>query len=380
MAVPFIDLRRFEDGFMERWLERCRQLTLDTQFVGGPAVEAFEARMVETCGTAHAIGCANGTDALQLALRASGVGPGDTVLLPDATFWATLEAVINCGARPVTVDIDASDLQMDFELFQEAVETHQPKAAILVHLYGWASHRLADYRRFCRDRGLVLLEDGAQVCGSEVNGRSVFADCQLATLSFYPAKVLGASGDAGMVLCQDADLATSLRQLVNHGRSSHYGHTQVGWNSRLGGFEAAYLSLSLDHLPERLASRRRAATFYRQRLAEHGVECIAAPEGQLENGYLNVTLHRPAVRSELETALREAQIGFGNVYPCSISQQPGAQGVLAGKVGGAEAERLANGVLNLPLFAHIEDHELEEVVRTVAKALAQTRDRAGTRP
>ncbi len=369
MAVPFIDLRRFEDGFLESWSERCRQLTLGTQFVGGPAVEAFEARMAAYCGTAHAVGCANGTDALQLALRASGVGPGDVVLLPDATFWATLEAVVNCGAQPVTVDIDPTDLQMDFELFRKAVETYSPKAAILVHLYGWASHRLADYRSFCRERGLVLVEDGAQVCGSEVDGRSVFADCRLATLSFYPAKVLGANGDAGMVLCQDDALATRLRQLTNHGRSSHYGHTQVGWNSRLGGFEASYLSLGLDHLPERLASRRRAATFYRRRLAELDIRCIAAPQGQLENGYLNVCLHSPEVRGELEAVLRQQQIGFGNVYPCSVSQQPGAQGVLAGKIGGAEAERLAKGVLNLPLFAHIEDHELEEVLSTVATAL-----------
>lgn len=368
MAVPFIDLRRFEDDFLERWLERCRQLTLETQFVGGPAVDVFESRMAALCGTSHAIGCANGTDALQLALRAAGVGPGDTVLLPDATFWATLEAVVNCGARPVTVDIDPSDMQMDFALFEQAVESHRPKAAILVHLYGWASHRLADYRAFCRDRGIVLLEDGAQVCGSEVDGTSIFAGCQLGTLSFYPAKVLGANGDAGMVLCQDDALAQSLRQLVNHGRSSHYGHTQVGWNSRMGGFEASFLSLSLDYLPQRLASRRQAAERYRRELDGLGIRCAAPPSGQLENGYLNVTLWSPQERQTLEAALRQHQIGFGNVYPCSVSQQPGAVGVLADRVGGGEAERLAKGVLNLPLFAYIEEHEVTEVLSVVAGA------------
>lgn len=369
MAVPFIDLRRFESDFLDRWLERCRELTVATQFVGGPPVADFEKRMSSLCETSHAIGCANGTDALQLALRAAGVGPGDRVLLPDATFWASLEAVVNCGAQPVTVDIEDADLQMDFELFQQAVETYRPKAAILVHLYGWGSRHLQAYRAFCRRQGIVLIEDGAQVCGSLIDGRSIFAECHLATLSFYPAKVLGANSDAGMVLCQDDDLAATIRQLGNHGRSSHYGHTEVGWNSRMGGFEAAFLNLSLDYLPERLESRRQAAEQYRTRLTEMGVRCAAPPAGHQENGYLNVTLHSPQGRQRLEETLKQRQIGYGNVYPSSVSQQPAAAKVLAGTLGGDRAEALAKGVLNLPLFAHIRREEIDEVVEAVANYL-----------
>ena len=368
MAVPFIDLRRFEDGFLDRWMERVEQLTRQTQFVGGPPVARFEQRMAEICQTTHAIGCANGTDALQLALRAVGVGPGDRVLLPDATFWATLEAVVNCGAQPVTVDIDDADLQMDFELFQQALETYQPKAVLLVHLYGWGSRRLHDFRTTCRERGIPLVEDGAQVFGSEVDGQSIFQECQVATLSFYPAKVLGACGDAGMVLCQDDDLAATVRQLGNHGRSSHYGHTLVGWNSRLGGFEASFLDLCLDYMPQRLESRRRAAEVYRQRLTALGHTCLAPPPGQLENGYLNVTRWPHETRQALQETLRQRQIGFGNVYPSSVARQPAAADALVGQVGGERAHRLAQEVLNLPLFAYMRDDELEEVLDAVAQS------------
>lgn len=369
MPVPFIDLRRFEPGFLDRWAETCRHLTENTRFVGPPETRELEQAMVDRLAVGHAVGCANGTDALQLGLRALGVGPGDTVLLPDATFWATFEAVINCGARPVTVDIDPRDLQMDFELFQRAVDEHKPKAAILVHLYGWGSSRLDDFRRLCRDRSIALLEDAAQAFGSLWQGHPMLQGAQIATLSFYPAKVLGACGDAGLVVCADEALATTVRQLANHGRTHHYHHGLVGWNSRLGGFEAAYLLQSLDHIDDRLASRQRAAEIYRQRLTELGVTCMAPPEGYVENGYLNVTLHDPEKRPAIEAVLKERGIGFGNVYPQSVSRQPGAEGSLAGRFGGEEADRLARGVLNLPLFAYITDAEIDSVIDAMAHAV-----------
>ncbi len=366
MSVPFIDLRRFEDGFLDRWHERCREISAGTQFVGAPAVARLEARLATESGAAAAVGCANGTDAIQLALRALGVEAGDRVVVPDATFWATFEAVVNCGASPVTVDVDAEDLQMDFELFRQAVEQERPKAAILVHLYGWGSARLAEIRAFCRERELPLVEDAAQAWGVTFRGRSIFADAEVATLSFYPAKVLGACGDAGAVLCREAELAERVRTLGNHGRTGHYEHGLVGWNSRLGGFEAAYLDLCLDYLPERLASRRRAAALYRERLAEIGVRTAGPPEGYVENGYLNVTLVDPEKRAAVEAFLKERGIGFARTYPMAVSKQPGTAGCLAAAIGGEEAERLGRSVLNLPLFAYISDAEIDEVVAATA--------------
>ncbi|MDY7094351.1 MAG: aminotransferase class I/II-fold pyridoxal phosphate-dependent enzyme [Acidobacteriota bacterium] len=369
MGVPFIDLRRFEDGFLERWAEICRDITENTRFVGGPDVEQLERNLVQRTGAAAAVACANGTDALQLALRAVGVGPGDVVAIPDATFWATFEAVINCGGRPVTVDIDPDDLQLDLDLLRQALDHYQPKAVILVHLYGWGSGKLAEIRSLCREREIPLVEDGAQSFGVTYGGESIYRDALISTISFYPAKVLGACGDAGAVLCSDAEMADLVRRLGNHGRSDHYQHAWVGWNSRMSGFDAAFLNLSLEHFDRRLESRQQLAARYRQRLPELGVRVPALPAGYEENGYLNVTLQDPQRRDAVEAVLRDAGIGTGRVYPGSMSTQPGAEGHLHGAIGGERAEELSRSVLNLPLFAYMGEAEQDEVLTVLARAM-----------
>ncbi len=370
MPVPFIDLQRFEPDFQTRWLERVTTISARTQFVGGPAVATLEQRMASDTGVETVVGCANGTDALQLGLRALGVGAGDRVLLPDATFWATFEAIVNCGAHPVTVDIDPTDLQMDFDLFREAVERHQPKAAILVHLYGWGSARLEEFRSFCREHALPLLEDGAQAYGVTRHGKPIYQDAQMATVSFYPAKVLGSCGDAGAVFCSSTSDAEIIRQLCNHGRTTHYEHGLLGWNSRLGGLDAAYLDLSLDYLEARLDQRRAITAAYRERLGPLGVEMVAPPAGFVENGYLNVCRFAPDERERVGSILREHGIGFGTVYPGAMSEQPGANGYLVEHVGGTQARDLGRSVLNLPVFAGMTTDELDEVVSVVASALS----------
>lgn len=362
MAVPFIDLRRFEDGFQEAWLEKIAELSRNTAFIGGPEVAQLEETLKADTGCSEAVSCANGTDALQLALRGAGVGPGDTVLLPDATFWATFEAVVNVGATPVTVDIDRADLAMDFDLFREAATRLKPKAAMLVHLYGWGSARLNEFRSYCKENGIVLVEDGAQAYGVTYEGKSIYAGAQVSTISFYPAKVLGACGDAGAVVTSDKELGDRIRCLANHGRTSHYEYGLVGWNSRMGGFDAAYINLSRKYFEARTESRKRAAELYRQRLGAIGIECMTAPAGYVENGYLNVTLHEPARRDELQAALKEKGIGTGVVYPGAMSAQAGAQAYLKEQVGGSNARWLSQAVLNLPLFPYITDAEVEEVV------------------
>ncbi len=379
MAVPFIDLRRFEDDFLDRWQQICDRISRNTQFVGGPEAERLEHALRERAEVAGVVGCANGTDAIQLALRALGIGRGDTVVIPDATFWATFEAVVNVGADVVTVDIDAEDLQMDYHLLQEAIETHRPQAVILVHLYGWGSARLNDIRRLCRDRNIPLIEDGAQAIGVQWQGRSIYQASLIATVSFYPAKVLGSCGDAGAVFCNPladgTDPSTVIRQLGNHGRTSHYGHGLVGWNSRMGGFDAAFLNLSLEYLDQRLADRRRLAAEYRERLsrldvAPEDLRIIAPPAGYEENGYLNVLRVEPSLRAEIQDALKSEDIGFGNVYPGAMSQQPGAAPFLKASFGGREAQALSESVLNLPLFAYMRAEELDEVISAVERALA----------
>ena len=369
MAVPFIDLKRFEPDFLSRWAEKCAHLTQTTQFVGGPVVGELEEKLRKISGAEAVIGCANGTDALQMALRAVNVGEGDVVLIPDATFWATFEAVVNVGARPVTVDVDLRDLQMDFDLFREAAEKYRPKAAILVHLYGWGTTRLAEYRAYCKANDIVLIEDGAQAHGVTWRGESIYKGATLATVSFYPAKVLGSCGDAGAVYTNDAELAKVVRQLGNHGRTTHYGHGLVGWNSRLAGFDAGFLNLCLEYIDARLASRKRVAAIYRERFAELNVCHVAPPADYVENGYLSVALFEPERRPAIEAKLKEKGIGFGNVYPGAMSRQPGAEKWLHARIGGAKADALCRGVINLPLFAYMTDAEVEEVLAAFAEAI-----------
>ncbi|WCL50521.1 DegT/DnrJ/EryC1/StrS family aminotransferase [Leptospira sp. GIMC2001] len=360
MAVPFIDIKRFEPGFLEKWETKVKELSAVAQFIGGAEVAELEKRLSEFTETKYAVACANGTDALQLALRAMGVGRGDTVLVPDSTFWATFEAVVNVGADPVTVDTNEVDLQMDFEEFKKAAEKYKPKAAILVHLYGWASAKVLEYRKFCNEKGVLLLEDGAQCFGVRIQNESIYKSALISTTSFYPAKVLGAAGDGGAVFTNDEALATMVRQLANHGRTSHYGHGSIGWNSRMDSLQAAFLNLSLDHIQARLDSRISIAKRYQKELPALGINVIEPPTGFTENGYCNANIFSLETRPKLEAHLKEKGIAFGIIYPGAMSDQPGAAGY--GKFGDKNiARKICASILNLPLFAYMNDQEFDEV-------------------
>ena len=366
MTVPFIDLKRFEDGFLVQWLSKLATMSAKAEFIGGNEVATFEKRLTEYAEVNHVVSCANGTDAIQLALRALGVGRGDIVLVPNMTFWATFEAVINVGASPVTVDIDTSDGGVDMSAFEDAVLDFSPKAAVIAHLYGWASANLAQLRSFCNDHGVLLVEDGAQCFGVEFNGDSIYKNALISTTSFYPAKVLGAAGDGGAVFTNDSALSEKVRQLGNHGRSTHYGYSSVGWNSRLDSLQAAFLNISLDYLPQRLASRRETVAYYKRTLPNLGLKLIISPDAYQENGYCNVCLIEDAdLKVELEAALKLNGIGFGNIYPGAMSDQLGANGFLHAHVGGDNAQRLCRSVLNLPLFPYLRAEELAEVTNAV---------------
>lgn len=361
MPVPFIDLKRFEPDFLNRWQTKVAELSQNASFIGGAEVASLESRLSAECGCKHAIACGNGTDALQLALRAAGVGPGDNVLLPDFTFWATFEAVVNVGAAPVTVDINPDELHLDLALFRQAVETHRPKAALLVHLYGWGSPHLAEFRAFCKEREVLLIEDGAQAYGVQFRQQSVYAGALISTISFYPAKVLGAAGEAGAVLCDDDEIAARLRSMGNHGRSTHYSYAHVGWNSRMDALQAAYLNLAHEYLAARLDSRRAAQRFYRESFADSGLVCKAPPADYIENGYLNLMIYEPSERARMERVLKEKGVGFGIVYPEAMSAQQGARPWIKGHVGGEHAAVMGQSVLSLPLFPYMTTEELHEV-------------------
>ncbi|WP_420860650.1 DegT/DnrJ/EryC1/StrS family aminotransferase [Algirhabdus cladophorae] len=374
LSVPFIDLKRFEPGFEDAVLGSFSSLTQNAQFVGGSEVARLEKRLSEQVGVEHTVSCANGTDAIQLALRAIGVERGDIVLVPNVTFWATFEAVVNVGGTPVTVDCDISDGGVSFDAFEQAIKSSRPKAAILAHLYGWGSARLRELRDLCDQNDVSLVEDGAQCFGAEFEDASIYAGASIATTSFYPAKVLGAAGDGGAVFTNDPQLAERTRQLTNHGRTAHYGHGLVGWNSRMDALQAAYLNHALDHIDARISSRRAAAGVYENALSKLdpgcGLEVMSAPKSYSQNGYCNVCLVRdPSVKNRLEAALKGAGIGFGNIYPSVMSEQPAAAQYLKEHVGGRMGQDLCTSVLNLPLFPYITRAELDRVLDVVKEAL-----------
>ena len=345
-------------------------MTANAQFIGGEEVSRLETRLQQFLRVGYAVSCASGTDALQLALRALGVGRGDTVLVPNVTFWATFEAVVNVGADPATLDADLSDGGVSVEALEEAIDRLKPKAAILAHLYGWGTAHLAEIRASCKARGVLLLEDGAQCFGASFQGAPIYQGALISTTSFYPAKVLGGAGDGGAVFTDDAELADRVRRLSNHGRTTHYGYGLLGWNSRLDSLQAAFLNLSLDHIEQRIASRRSSAVFYQSHLPQIGMEVMLPPAGYEENGYCNVCLVRDLEqKAAMETKLKAEGIGFGNIYPGVMSRQPGAVGVSKGHFGGDAGEVLCASVLNLPLFSYMTQSELDrvlEVVRSVA--------------
>ncbi len=365
MKVPFIDILRYEKNFYETVAEKTTALLKNGHFVGGPVIAEFEGALKTYTKTEHAFGCANGTDAIQIALRAAGVEKNDKVLIPDMTFWATFEAVVNVGAVPYTVDVSRETLHLTTGAVKEAIEKFNPKAMIIVHLYGWACPDTLEIRKLCQDKGVTLIEDCAQAIGVKIEGQSLLTNAFVATTSFYPAKVLGASGDAGGIFTTSAHLADTAKKLINHGRISHYEHGLIGWNSRLGAYEANFLNESLKHLDARLEGRRHACSEYRNKIKQPLLKFLTPAANVWENGYLSVALMTPESRPAFIEYLKKNDIGYGTVYPGAMSEQPGAKGHIGGKISHGNADWIAKSVINLPCFAYMTQAEIDHVISVV---------------
>jgi dTDP-4-amino-4,6-dideoxygalactose transaminase len=367
MKVPFVDLSRLVSRVREDVLEAWAGCLDSTAFVGGPRVAAFEAKLAAAVGVPRAVACANGTDALLVALQAAGVGRGMRVAVPNLTFWATFEAVAQLGGVPVLVDIDPDDLQMSVSELASAHDAHRIDAAVFVHLYGWTSARLHELRAFCREREIALVEDGAQSFGVEASGEPVLAKADGATLSFYPAKVVGGAMDGGAITMQAEEREARARSLCNHGRAGHYTHAHVGWNSRMAEVQAAFLSRVLDEAPPILAARRATAAFYRERLKENrAIRVYGPPRGVVENGYLNVLTVEGRSGASIASALEAAGIGCARTYPETLDAQPPAKRAGAIAHGDLRWSRaFSASVVNLPLFFGIRDDEREAAARAL---------------
>lgn len=365
MKVPFIDILRYEKNFYETLTEKTAALLKNGHFVGGPIIGEFETNLKNYTQTTYAMGCANGTDAIQVALRAAGVNKNDAVLIPDMTFWATFEAVVNVGAVPFTVDVSKETLHLTTQGVKEGIEKFKPKALIMVHLYGHACPDTVEIRKICKDKGVILIEDCAQAIGVKINGESLLTNAYVATTSFYPAKVLGASGDAGGIFTTDKNVLEVSQKLINHGRTSHYEHGYIGWNSRLGAYEATFLNESLKHIEARLDSRRKVCAEYRAKIKNPVLKFIAPAKDVTENGYLSLALMTPESRPAFIEYLKSKDIGYGTVYPGAMSEQPGAKAHIGGKISHGHADWIAKSVINLPCFAYMTQAEVDYVIEAV---------------
>ena len=335
------------------------------RYVLGPEGEALEREVAAYVGAPHAVGCNSGTDALHLALVAAGVGPGDEVVVPAFTFFATAEAVSYTGATPVFADIEPRTFNLSPASLQEKISP-RTRAVIVVHLFGQCA-ALDVIARMCEASKLVLVEDCAQALGAEYDGRRAGSWGDFGCFSFYPTKNLAAAGDAGLITARSAEHERALRMLRHHGSRQTYLHERVGWNSRLDELQAALLRVKLARLDEFNAARRRVAQRYRAGL--DGV-ALALPAEDPRGRHV---YHQFTVRSERRDALREALgrdgIASSVFYPMPLHRQPAYEALGRGLELPA-SEAAARTVLSLPIHPLLDDAALERICSRVREALA----------
>jgi dTDP-4-amino-4,6-dideoxygalactose transaminase len=364
LPVPFVDLKA-RVASIRGEVEAAVARVLDSGwFILGPEGEAFERELAEQLGAADAVGVANGTEALQLALVALGVREGDEVVTSPLSAAYTALAIIAAGARPVFADLDETTLNVAPEAMARAI-TPRTRVLLPVHLYGHPAD-MDEVLSLARARGLAVLEDACQAHGALYKGRPVGTLGGIGALSFYPTKNLGALGDGGAVLVADRGQAAALRRLRNGGQSDRYRHESLGLNSRLDELQAALLRVGLRHLPAWTERRRHLAAVYRRELEGAGV--VLPMEQPYARAVHHLFVIRHPRREALMAALGARGIGTLVHYPIPLHLQP-AFASLGGRAGQLPvAEKAAAEVLSLPLYPELAEAQVREVARAVREA------------
>jgi dTDP-4-amino-4,6-dideoxygalactose transaminase len=363
--IPIGDLKRQYEAIKPELDAAAARVLASGWYILGAEVKAFEAAFAEFCGVGHAIGVGNGTEALYLALAALGVGPGHEVItVANAAVYEPL-TILQTGARPVFVDVDERTYNMEPELLEAAI-TPRTRAIMPVHLYG----RMADMDAImdvARRHDLPVIEDAAQAHGAVLNGRVAGSIGACGAFSFYPSKNLGALGDGGALVTDDAELAAKLRRLREYGWKERYYTTDTGGiNSRLDEMQAALLHVKLGHLAQWNERRRAIARRYNELLAGTG---LGLPDLLDARHVCHLYVVRAPERDRLQAGLRERGVGAAVHYPLPAHLQPVYAGLAApGSL--PVTERLANEVLSLPIYPELTDAEVEAVAAAVREVLA----------
>jgi len=365
--VPMLDVNRQNAPLAGEIDAAIAEVTRSGAFVHGPACRDLEAAVADYCGTAHAIGCASGSDALLLALMVLGVGPGDEVVIPSFTFFATASAVTRLGAKPVFADILPETFNLDPADVARKI-TPATKAIMPVHLFGQCVE-MTDLQQVAGD--IPIIEDAAQAIGADYQGRRAGSLGLLGCFSFYPTKNLGGFGDGGMLTTNDEQLAAKLRQLRDHGQHPRYHHSVIGVNSRLDTIQAAVLNVKLPHLESWAEGRREHAAHYGAAFARWGLDQqleLPAVAAGCESVWNQYTVRvREGRRDALQQHLAERQIGSAIYYPIPLHLQEcfADLGYQSGSL--PVTELAAEEVLSLPVFAELTRQEQQRVVGALAE-------------
>lgn len=360
--IPFVDLRAQYDPLREEILNALAEVLDSMHLFLGPNQQAFEREFAAYCGTQDAIGVSNGTDAIELALRALGIGAGDEVITQPNSFIATAEAISAVGATPVFVDVDIHTLTLDPSLLEDAI-TPRTKAVIPVHLYGRPADMTAIVT-LARKHGIAVIEDACQAHGATLNGHRAGSLGDLACFSFYFSKNLGAYGEGGAVTTNDPELASRVRLYRDHGSRVRYQHDVVGRNARLDEVQAAILRIKLRHLDRWNEQRRANAAKLSAALAETSL-ILPVPGGDDVREVFHLYVVRHPRRDALKDFLTERGIGVGIHYPLPIHLQP-AYASLGYTLGAFPVtEQLAPEILSLPMYAELTDDQITRIADAV---------------
>ncbi len=366
--VPFLDLKAQYHSIRDEIDDALNRVLESAHYVGGEYVERFEEEFAAYVGARYAVALGSGTAALELMLRAYGIGPGDEVIVPANTFFATAEAVSNVGATPVFADVNPHTLHLDPASAEQRITT-STRAIIPVHLHGRAME-MAELAQLAEARRLTVIEDACQAHGAQLDGVRVGGSGRAACFSFYPGKNLGAYGDAGAVTCDDGSIVQKLRLLRDHGSPVKYEHMAIGTNSRLDSMQAAVLSVKLRRLDEWNRSRERHAGTYLRLLDGSGMQ-LPAPAPESAHNYHLFVVATP-MRDGLRQFLAQRGIESGIHYPTPLHLTPAYQALGHPGAGSLPvAERMARQMLSLPMFAELSDAQIAEVVLAIQEFIAR---------
>jgi dTDP-4-amino-4,6-dideoxygalactose transaminase len=368
MNVPFVDLKA-QYGSLKGEIDAAIAKVIEqTAFVGGPFVQEFEEIFAAFCGAKHCIGVGNGTDAIFLALKALGIGPGDEVITAANSFIATAEAVGMAGARVVFADIDPRSYTIDVNQIETRI-TPRTRAIIPVHLYGQPAE-MEPLVAIARRHGLKVIEDCAQAHGAEYRGRRVGTFGDAACFSFYPGKNLGAYGDAGAVVTSEDALASAVRMIANHGSLVKYHHKREGVNSRLDGIQAAVLSVKLNHLASWTESRRQHAARYRERLQGLDLQNPVEPDHMRAVYHLYVIRIDARRRPGLQEYLRRNGVATAIHYPIALPNTEAYAHLGYRESDFPAATAASNEILSLPMFPELSPDQIDHVTSTIQNYLS----------